>query len=401
MSSARTTRYSRAFVATGIGFLLAWNVAVLAGLPRSASVALGLQGFVFGVVFGKGYALIPSYFGRELAVSRAPAVHLPLAVAGVIGLALGAVGGRLDLPGGSTVDLVVFADAGAILWFAGVLVFVTTIGWTVRDNLLGGETGTGEVNAHRRRVDRIANLGVPFVLGYLLAGATVPVLEFVGLPTGPVRSGPPTTHLLAAGTATLLVFAVGFRLLPRFLVASVHPIFPAIAIPAGVLGPGFLVYGFPAGPTFSAGAMLLALAVLTFAVAYLDAYRRTDRNRVGLHVVAIAAVFGVATVAFGLHYAFATVLGVEAHLRLGLLGFLGLTIVGVTYQFYPPAIGPAPGVGDRLALLAALGMAVGLALEVTGHLLGEGLLVLAGGAVVLLGSVGYAYVMFSLFLHRR
>ncbi len=86
---------------------------------------------------------------------------------------------------------------------------------------------------------------------------------------------------------------------------------------------------------------------------------------------------------------------------MNLLGFLGLTIVGVTYQFYPPAAGRFPGADDRTAVAAAGLLAVGLAVEVAGLLGGPGALVVAGRALALVGAVAYAALLVGLLRRLR
>ncbi|WP_239639482.1 hypothetical protein [Halobiforma nitratireducens] len=196
-ASATITRWARLFVITGVGFFVAWHFATLADYPRSATVSLGLFGFVFHVVFGKAYALVPSYFARDLAVPRAPSIHLPMAALGTVGAFFGT----------AVVGSAALEAAGLFLWFVGCLVFVATIGWTIGDDPTGSETGTGNVDADRKRVDRVANAVVPLVLAYLFVGSSLALAATLGsLPGLPglfSLTGPAVTHLLAAGTATL------------------------------------------------------------------------------------------------------------------------------------------------------------------------------------------------------
>ncbi|WP_255171562.1 hypothetical protein [Natrononativus amylolyticus] len=394
MTSATVTRWSRAFVAAGVLFFVAWQLAVVAGSGRRLAIVLGLYGFVFHVVFGKAYALIPSYFARSLAFPRAPAVHLPLALLGTAGLAADSIGVGPPQAG----------SLGAGLWLGGCLVFVGAIGWTVRDNLLGGETGTGEANAHRRRVDRLANAFVPVVVAYLLAGSAVPVLESVGFDPSPLPAGgPAATHLLAAGAGALLVFAIGFRLLPRFLVTTPRFALVALVLPAGALAPALLATDFLGGATFRIGAVLQAVAIGGFAVAYADMFYRSERRRVGFYAVLAGALCGVAAVGLGLTFAFGEFAAgaFDAHYRLALAGFLGLTIVGVSYQFYPPAIGTTPGVGDRTAHLSTGLLVGGLTLEAAGLLRRAPDLERGGSLLVLTGAALYAFVVLAVFLERR
>ncbi|WP_247730762.1 hypothetical protein [Halovivax limisalsi] len=433
MSATAATRGSRAFVAAGVVWFVAFNAAVLAGASRSAAVVTGLYGFVFSVVFGKAYALVPSYFDRELALPSAPLAHLPFATVGVLGLFFGRLGpgdplvGRSEAVGLSADGLL---TVGALAWLAGVLVFVGTLAWTVRDNLTGSETGTSEANAERRRVDRAANAVVPLVGFYLVWGSLLPVAEALDVrpspidvvlgPLGaaslsPMPTGPAATHVLAAGAAVLMLFGVGFRLLPRFLVGTPRFSLVATALAAGAPAPFLLAFDFYGGPAFALGATLLAVAVVAYALVVLELIANSDRRRVGFTGVGAGALFGVVVVALGwgmgvhgLDPGLAT-----AHYRLALGGFLGLTIVGVTYQFYPPAIGEAPGVGDRNALLVIVGLAVGFAIEAVGVgleataaldgivALDPAALTATGSAIVFAASLGYAWILLSIFEQRR
>ena len=390
--SATKSRWSRVLVAVGVVGLVAWQVAVLAGTPRRTAVTLGLYGFVLPVVFGKAYALVPSYFDRDLAWSLAPAVQVPLTAVGVVGLALVPL---------SSVPAVA-GTVGAVAWTLGVGVFLGTLVATVRTNLTGAETGTGDHNADRRPVDRVANLFVPLVLAYLAVGSWETLAAHTAVP-GLLDGYPPrVSHLLAAGTAALLVFAVGFRLLPRFLVAGTDRRLPWVVLPAGAVGPACIALGIPGGPLLHAGAGLEAVAMVGWAVAFAGLYRATDRDRVGFYGPLLAVLAGLAGVALGLVMAVdaASVALVATHYRLNVLGFLGLTIVGVTYQFYPPTVGRFPGAGDRLALWSMGLVAAGLAVEVAGALAAVGVATTAGRAVSLLGALAYAYLVLGVFVQR-
>ncbi|ELY69723.1 hypothetical protein [Natrinema versiforme] len=394
-AAATVTRWSRAFVAVGIGFFLAWQVAVAAGASRAATVPLGVFGFVLHVVFGKAYALVPSYFARELAVPHAPAVHLPLALTGAIAAFAAGVG-----IGPSAVAL-----AGAGSWFLGSLVFVATLCWTVRTNLAGRETGTGTTDSHREPVDRLANAAVPVVLAFLLVASALPVARELGLePPVLAASGPAATHLLAAGTAALLVFAIGFRLLPRLLVASVERPLVALVLLAGTAGPVLLAADFRGGSLFRAGAVLQATALVGFAIAVAALARRSDRHRVGDRAIIAAAGCGALVAALGLVFAFAPAASpataFDAHYRLAVGGFLGLTIVGVTYRFYPPAIAALPGIGDWTASVSITALIAGLGLEVAGLLASVPSLVAPGRWLSVLGAGCYAAVCWTILLER-
>ncbi|MFB6269993.1 MAG: hypothetical protein ABEH83_08625 [Halobacterium sp.] len=393
MSAATASRGSRRLVATGVAFLVAWQAVVLAdslgaaSFSRTTLAVLGVHGFVVHVLLGKASALVPSYFDRTLAAPRAPLAVLPLTSTGAAALA---VGTATNLP----------TDAvGASLWTLGVLASLVVLAWTVRDNLTGAETGTGEANAHRRRVDRLANAAVPFAVLYLAAGAYETAAVTTALPALAAAGFPAAAHLVAAGGALTLLFAVGFRLLPRFLVSEPPLALVAVVLSAGVLAPALLVAGFGGGALFQLGAALEAVAVTGFAAAYVALYAQTDRDRVGFHGVLAAVLSGLAGVALGVGFAAGhlapTAAHVLAHFRLNVLGLLGLAIVGVTYQFYPPTVGELPASSDRTALASIAALAVGLWLEAGGRIADSDGATALGAVLGLAGALAFAYLVAS------
>ncbi|MFW5903740.1 MAG: hypothetical protein ACOCS7_03280, partial [Halolamina sp.] len=295
-TAERTSRWARRFVLAGVGFLLAWQVLVVAGAGRRTTVALGVLGFVLHTAFGKAYSLVPTYFDRDLATTRFVPAHFACSVVGTTLLAIDRVAG------------VELADTvGSALWCVGVALFLGTILWSVRDNPTGRETGTGTANADRRDVDRVANAFVPVALAYLAIGSYALFAVETPLPTVFDGYGPRSSHLLAAGAAGLLLFAVGFRLLPRFLVASPPRSLLWTVLPAGAIGPGLIAATLPAGPWFRVGAVVQALAVGGFALAVSLMVRESSRDRVGLYGVLAGAWAGVAGVVIGGWFAAGTV----------------------------------------------------------------------------------------------
>jgi hypothetical protein len=392
MTAATVSRWARRYVLASAAFLLLWQVGVVAGVPRRTEVTLALFGFVLHMIFGKAYSLVPSYFDRELAFPRAPAVGFPLAVAGTAGLAAASLGGGPAW----------LAPLGATLWGLGVAVFVGTLAWTVRDNLTGGATGTGEANADRRPTDRLANAFVPVAGLYLVAGTYGTLALHTGLPLLIDGYAPRLTHLLAAGTAALLIFALGFRLLPRFLVASVPRPLVAVVLVAGAVAPWLLAVRLGIGVWFRVGALLEALAVIGFAAGCWLLFARSDRRRVGFYGVLAGTASGVVGVALGLAFAFGHGSAdlVVAHRRLNLLGFVGFTIVGLAYQFYPPAVGALPGSSDRTALISIATLVLGLLGQVVGLAAARPLVTTVGAVVALAGALLYAYLLGSVFRAR-
>ena len=384
-----TSRWSKRYVLVGALALIAWQVGILLEVPRRTEILLAVYGFVFHVLFGKAYALVPAYFDRELAVARAPAVQFPLVVLGTASL----VAASLD------VGPAALSSVGALFWGLGVALFVVALVRTIGGPLLAGETGTGDHNADRRPVDRLSNGFVPVALGYLLVGAYETAALYGGLPT--LFAGLPaqTTHLLAAGTATLFVFALGFRLLPRFLVAYPPLWAPWIVLPAGAVAPLLLVSGLVDARFLLAGALLEALAVSLFAAVTLWMLYRSERRRVGFYAVAVAMLSGVAGVSLGLWFALEglTAATVTLHLRLNLLGFLGLTVVGMIYQFYPPRVGVLPGSTNRTALLSICGLGGALVVHAVVLVAGRPSVIQFGYALALGGALLYGYLVYSAF----
>lgn len=390
MSAATVSARSRRFVAAGAVLFVLWGAATVVGAPRRVQVVLGLQGAILLTVFGKAHALVPSYFDRELAPAWSPAVTFPLAV-----------GGALAFAAGLWVDVPVLEAAGAVAWALGAVGVAATLVWTVRGNLSGRHTGTSDANADRRGLDRTANAVVPVALAYLLAGAYATAAGHTPLP--PLVDGypPRASHLLAAGVGVLLVLGVGYRLFPRFLAARPPRGFPQFALLAGAVGPALLAVGVPTGPLLVAGSVVETAAVAGFAVTFLVLFARSERRRVGFYGVAAGAVAGLVGVGLGLQFAF---VGLDAalvttHLRMNLLGFLGLTVVGAAYQFYPPAVGTFRGASDRTALASIGLVAVGLLVELAGVFV-DPTAVTVGRLLAFAGVVGYAFLVFGLFWER-
>ena len=408
MAVALVSRWARRYVSVAVVAMVVAHVAVLADAPTRSVVTLALYGFVLHVVFGKAYSLVPTYFDRELAAPRGMVVQLPLTAFGVAGMAAAASFGSIPR---------VVGTAGALAWTAGVGVFVAALAWTVRSNPTGAETATGDGKAHLAGLDRTANAFVPVAFLYLLAGSYATAVAWDAAPAvdllagvAPVFDGypPRATHLLGAGTATLLVLALGARLWPRFLVVDPPRGAFVLALATGALGPVVLAATVPAGAFLVAGALLEATAVVTYAVAYGWCLWRSERRRVAFWSVLGGAVAGVVAVTLGAWFALVDLDGalVAAHRRVTLLGFLGLTVVGATFQFYPPTVGRWPYCTDRTASVAVGALAAGVALQA----LGAGWRVGTGwpiGALETLGAFGglagalaYGYLLAGAFATR-
>lgn len=391
MSTIIISRWAQRYVVVSALFLIVWQAGALVGIPRAAEVVVGVFGFVLHMLFGKAYTLVPSYFDRELAASHALAVQLPLTVGGTVGLFAASLRGFPWAEAAGTL--------GSVLWTLGVAVFLGTLLWTIRDNLSGAATGTGGTNTYRKPIDRAANGFVPVGLAYLMAGSYEVLAIYTGLPTILDGYPPRVSHLLAAGTAGMFVFALGFRLLPRFLAATPSTWLVAVVLPTGAVGPIFLTRTLGGGRWFVLAAVVETTAVVGFSLAYLELFVRSDRRRVGFYGILAGVCSGVLAVSIGLSFALghpSPILEL-VHFRLNVLGFLGLTIVGVAYQFYPPAVGTFPAASDRTALVSISILTGGLLGQLAGVLVGVAPLLLMGEFLTLVGAILYAYVLFAVF----
>jgi hypothetical protein len=81
-----------------------------------------------------------------------------------------------------------------------------------------------------------------------------------------------------------------------------------------------------------------------------------------------------------------------AHQRVNLFGLLGVSIVGVVYQFYPPAVGQWPGATDRTAIASLVAIAGGVFISAAGAVVAPDVS-LGGTVLALVGSVTFCYLL--------
>ncbi|AFK20931.1 hypothetical protein E6P09_17400 (plasmid) [Haloferax mediterranei ATCC 33500] len=395
MTGAGRSRWSRRFIILSAAFLVVWRFGALVGISRRVEVTIALFGFVFHVVFGMAYLLVPSYFGTILATDRVPAAHLAVSVSGTVLLTAGSL---LDIPASveSTVE-----SAGVLLWCAGIVAFLAALLWSIRDPLLGGETGTSSHRSDHEWVDRYANRFIPVSFAYLAAGSYELLARVSPLPGLTDGYMPRVTHLLAAGFVVLLVFTLGVRLAPRFLGVPAPKVPTGIVLLTGAVGPALIAFGLTSRSVLVAGALAEAVAFVGFTAVYLVIYLRSDRRRVGSGSILVGTVSGVFGVAIGVTVAVGPLFGlqpfslgmVQTHLQLNLFGFLGLVIVGFAVQFYPPTAGRFRGANERTARIVIGTLAVGLGTVAVGRVLSQSSFVTLGNGLALVGAVGYGYLL--------
>ncbi|MFC6720843.1 hypothetical protein [Halobacteriaceae bacterium SHR40] len=390
-TALRTSQWARRFVFVGACWLVVWQAVVLVGVSQRTWILPALLGFVFHTVFGKAYSLVPTYFDRELSTTKLVPVHFVSAVGGTGFLTVG-VHRSNDL----------LSTTGGLLWIGAVLVFAVTIGWSIRDNLTGSETGTSESKAQLASIDRFANPFMLIAFCYLLVGSSE--LLAVNSAVPPLFDGypPRATHLLAAGAGGLIVFSVGFRLVPRFFSAPPPEPLAWLVLPAGAVAPTVLAASLPSGQFFVLGAILQASAVVGFGLAVVILFYRSDRRPVGFYGVVGGGFCGILAASFGILFAVdgVTPARIASHARLNLLGLLGLTIVGISYQFYPPAVGSFPLAGDRTATAAMGLLLAGLLVDVGGQLTASTIPSTAGQLTALLGAAVHLWLVSGLFYEQ-
>lgn len=171
---------------------------------------------------------------------------------------------------------------------------------------------------------------------------------------------------------------------------------------AGALGPVIIAVSLPTGELFVVGAALQATAVTGYAVSISLLFVRSNRRRVGLYGVLAGAGAGVLAAVIGLLFAVdgVTAARTSAHARLNLLGLLGLTIVGISYQFYPPGVSSWSPVDDQTAVLALGLLGVGLLTEVSGTLGGLNVVTTLGQVVAAGGAVVHLLIVASVIAER-
>ncbi len=384
---------SRRYFLLGVVFLVLWGIGLRFSWNEGVITILGVFGFVLHFIFGKAYTLIPTYFERDLAYPPVLSIQLPFTVFGVVFLSMSM----------ADPDFPLWGYLGASLWFIGVSIFVGHILFTIRDNLSGADTGTSESKMELSRIDRVSNAFIPIALLYLFIGSVgmLGVKDVIPFPS--VFGFPGVIHLTAAGTAALMVFAIGFRLLPRFMATRPPGYSVYLVLPPAAIAPLILSLEIPGGDYLWIGGLLETGAVVIYSIAVLWMFRETDRDRVGFYGVVGGGLMGVVALMIALHFSLGVPVGLlYLHPRVNVLGFLGLTIFGVMYQFYPPKVGGFPGARDSYAFISMALVFIGLFIELAGGVLGQGYIGVFGWAIYLAGILVFSYQVFGLLvLHPR
>ncbi|WP_226023877.1 hypothetical protein [Halomicrobium salinisoli] len=378
-------RWTRYFAAASAVGTVALQVALLADASVRAVAAVGLFGAVLPMVFGMAYLLVPSYVGRTLSAGWLPGVHFVAACVGAVILASDALVG-LDGP---------ITAFGGVVWSVGIAVFVGTLLWTVAPALRAESRLNPGTVGQSSSATGLATAAIPVAVGYLLAGTAALLSTVTPLPALFGTGLPTVVHYYGVGFATLLVFALGARLLAGFFRVAPPGWLARAVLLSGVVAPGLLAPTLWRPPWFHVGAVLEAVAVLGYLALVGVVAVRTDRRRVGLYGVALGAAGGAVAVAVGLVLALGVDVGrpVAVHAALALDAFLLTTIVGYAYQFFPVTSGQFAGATRRCALATILLLAGGAGVYALGAALSLGSAEAVGATLALLGAVGYAYLL--------
>ncbi len=364
-------------------------------------------GFIGLMIFGMAQQFVPLYSGRNLWNPRFALAQVVVAILGV----------ALLLPGPAWEPL------GFGLWLLSCLMFVALIVMTIRSEKL--PTRPAGRHAEYVLMDR---LGIPMT--------SVAVLYLIAASVGFLLRSPSDApmvpaaqqyyyswlHLYNLGFIVLMVFGVGFHLLPRFLDA-VPNVRAATAITAFAL-PGAaavaLTMPFLDTPSFefvfAVFAILEAATAVLFALLVLDLWRRSGGRRPASMFNAAAGLWLILGVTFGsLFGLYPNLTGtnwVVAHGWINFLGFAGFEIFGVTHEVLPPFTSLGLNVSRRVTridfVLANAGLAtlvVSFGASVAGLTTPFYALAVAGLAIllgmVLLYATGVLWSLFGIVRPRR
>lgn len=357
------------------------------------------------MIMGMAQQFIPLYSGRELWSGRGALLQVSVSIAGVVLLLIHPL----------------LAPLGLALWLLGTLLFILWIGMTLRSQKLPVRPQGKRPEFRRMDVYAIPMTSsavfylVAASVGFLLASPSdAPLVPFAAAHWFSFF------HLYTLGFIVLMVFGVGFHLLPRFLDAvprlGLAKAITVMALP----GPAMVALTMPfldvpsVEFVFAIFAVFEALAAALFAFLVLDLWRRSEHRRPASTFNAMAGLWLILGVTFGSLFGVMPSLSLEwvpAHGWINLFGFAGLEILGVTHEVLPPFTSMGLKVSRTTThtdlVLANLGLTLvvlSYAASIAGFLTVGSFVAVAGFAVLLLLVAIYAWgTLYSLFgiVHPR
>lgn len=172
---------------------------------------INIFGFIFMVIFGVNYHYIPIFSNRSMYSEKWANYHLYMMIAGVIGMAIGlAVLSRAGI-----VISAFFEAAGAYLFMFNIIKTFTQKPQIDKEPLK---------DERYIESDKIAVKFTRVSTPYLLLGTTLTI--FISLmPDGYIRFRPVIYHTYFLGWIAMMVFGVGYHILPRFADNKVQSLF--------------------------------------------------------------------------------------------------------------------------------------------------------------------------------
>ncbi|MBI5182550.1 MAG: hypothetical protein HZA06_06545 [Nitrospirae bacterium] len=172
---------------------------------------INIFGFIFMVIFGVNYHYIPIFSNRPMYSEKWANYHLYLMIIGIIGVAIGlALLTRVGIA-----LFAVFEAVGAYLFMFNIIKTFTQKPQIDKESLK---------DERYIESDKIAVKFTRVSTPYLILGTTFTV--FISLmPDGYVRFRPVIYHIYFLGWIAMMVFGVGYHILPRFADNKVHSLF--------------------------------------------------------------------------------------------------------------------------------------------------------------------------------
>ena len=163
------------------------------------------------VIFGVNYHYIPIFSNRSMYSEKWANYHLYMTIAGVIGMAIGlAVLSRVGI-----IISAIFEAAGAYLFMFNIIKTFTQKPQIDKEPLK---------DERYNESDKIAVKFTRLSTPYLILGTTLTI--FISLmPDGYIRFRPVIYHAYFLGWIAMMIFGVGYHILPRFADNKVHSLF--------------------------------------------------------------------------------------------------------------------------------------------------------------------------------
>ncbi len=291
------------------------------GPLQLAVVHLFTLGWITPTIMGVIYRYVPALRGTPLPFPRLARAQFVLYVIGMLGM----------------VAHFALAEWVGLWWSA--LVVLASIALFAANLLPCMVAGLGR---------GVAETGMSLAIGFLLAAGILGVLLGIN-ETRPVLSGDPFrniaahAHLAAVGWVTLTICAASYRFLPAFILPELKVptwvVYQLYALALGVIGLSITLLTNIEGTFFWFAIIVVTLVSYFINLARLIAARRMPLGWAGTHAIA-ATVCLICAIVLGFDLLLngagnASSGFIVAYGVLGLFGWMGNYIVGMSYQLFP------------------------------------------------------------------